>query len=336
VKRESVFPVREWISQLRFDPISSLIASKNEAIAYFARRDLIAAEVSGPEFLKNLPEVDKIKNKQTSDGSWKSSSKHSVYPPYHHALVETFKAFRLLVTRYEFNKNDEGVRRTAEFLFSCQTGDGDFRGFIGNQYATYYTGAILSLLIDAGYETDLRVSGGMFWLLSMRQADGGWTIPILTRKFDKRTFLRLTSQPAEPVEPDRSKPFSHNWTNMVLQAFAAHSIYRGSDEAMTAAGLLKTRFFKPDVYSSYKFASYWTRFRFWWPNILTALRSLIRMGFTINDPDVKQAAGKLIELQCPDGLWKLEQDKEPKLSELEDRQWLTLEICRVLKRLTCK
>lgn len=326
-------PSREWLKQMSYDAVGTLLSSQSKAINYFTKRDLKDEQVPPINVIWQLTEPQNILKKQMKDGSWKYNGiERPVYPTYHYSLVETFKSLFILVKRYEFDRNDEHIGRAAEFLFSCQTKEGDFRGFIGNQYATYYTGAILYLLIDAGYENDSRVTRGMLWLLNMRQADGGWTIPILTHKFDKRTFLRLTSQPAEPVEPDRSKPFSHNWTNMVLQAFTAHSIYRGSDEVMTAAGLLKTRFFKSDVYSSYKSASYWTRFRFWWPNILTALRLLTRMGFTINDPDVKQAAGRLIELQCPDGLWKLEQDKKPKPSELEDRQRLTLDICRVLKQ----
>jgi hypothetical protein len=182
---------------------------------------------------------------------------------------------------------------------------------IANQYATYYTGAIMAHLIKAGYLDDPRVERGFQWLLSMRQDDGGWTVPLLTHSLDRETQHRLTSQHADPVEPVRSKPFSHNWTDMVLRAFAAHPRYRESEEARAAGHLLKSRFFKPDVYSSYKAASYWVRFAF------TAL-------------------DWLIEHQEPDGLWKVTyvKGKNPVDNERnrERRLWVSLAICRILKR----
>jgi len=84
------------------------------------------------------------------------------------------------------------VGKAAEYIFSFQTPEGDIRGFIGNQYATYYTGYILALLIQAGYVDDPRVEKGMQWLLEMRQNDGGWTVPILTHHFDGRTMYIFT------------------------------------------------------------------------------------------------------------------------------------------------
>jgi hypothetical protein len=123
---------------------------------------------------------------------------------------------------------------------------------------------------------------------------------------------------------------------MVLKAFAVHPRYRQIKEALHAANLLKTRF-KPDVYRSYKDREYWIRFRFWWLNILTSLDSLSRMGFGLEDPDVDRAVNWLIRNQLPDGLWKTNYKKgdasrnTPR--EYENRLWLTLQICRILKRL---
>jgi hypothetical protein len=101
----------------------------------------------------------------------------------------------------------------------------------------------MSLFIKAGNEEDPRIEKGFQWLLSMRQDDMGWSIPIITHDFDRETMYRLTSQYTEPVEPDRSRPFPHNWTGMILRAFAVHSKYRKSEAAKTAAKLLKSRFF---------------------------------------------------------------------------------------------
>jgi hypothetical protein len=326
---------KNMLSQLKTDPIPTLLASHNPAVVYFVKRDLLGEQVEPINVIWKLPAPQKIVNKQQADGSWKyTGKKAAVYPPHHYSLVETFKQFRILVERYGFNKGNLSTRRAAEYLFSCQTAAGDIRGFIGNQYATYYTGAVLSLLIKAGYEDNARVEKGMQWLLSMRQADGGWTISVLTHKFDGATMYRLTSQYAEPVEPDRSRPFSHNWTDMVLRAFAAHPRYRHSQEAISAGALLKSRFFKPDVYSSYKAASYWVRFQFWWPNLLTAIESLLAIGFKKDDPDIKTALDWFIAHQTDDGLWNLSYDslnKTVTAKSTEARQWLSLAICRILK-----
>lgn len=93
------------------------------------------------------------------------------------------------------------VEAAAEFLFSCQTPEGDLRGISANQYATYYTGAIMSTLIQAGYYDDPRIERGFQWLLAMRQDDGGWINLLLTHKLDRETTYRLTAS-----MPTRSSP----------------------------------------------------------------------------------------------------------------------------------
>jgi hypothetical protein len=329
--------MKNWRRSLQFDPISPLLSSNKEAIEYYVRRDLLDEGVKSISHIWQLPEVQKILRKQQANGSWKYPGRKAVvYPKHHFSLLETWKRFRLLVETYEFAKEHPAARKAAEFLFSCQTEDGDIRGLIGNQYATYYTGAIMALLIKAGYEDDPRIEKGVMWLLSIRQDDGGWTVPILTHKFDRKTMYTLTSQYAEPIEPERSKPFSHNWTDMVLRAFAVHPEYRNSNEAKIAGNLLKSRFFRPDVYSSYRAADYWVRFLFWWPNLLTALDSLSLMGFSKDDPDIRRALDWFIDHQEPTGLWKITYAKERGVIDNERNRvrqlWVTLAICRIFKR----
>jgi hypothetical protein len=327
--------LEDWRKQLHIDLIPVLLSSPNAAIRYFVKRDLLEDKMPPVDFIWGLPGPLKIIGKQCSNGSWEyKGNKIVVYPPYHYSLLETFKQFRFLVGKYQMDKKHPSISNAAEYLFSCQTADGDIRGFIGNQYATYYTGAILSLLIQAGYEEDRRIEKGIQWLLSMRQDDGGWTIPILTYKLSRITIYNITTGFSEPIEPDRTKPFSHNWTNMVLQAFAAHPVYRSSKEARIAGELLKSRFFKPDVYSSYKSADYWIRFLYWWPNLLTALQSLLLIGFSREDIEIRKAINWFIEHQENNGLWQLSYGGKRVASTCkneEEEQWLGLAICRILK-----
>ncbi|MGD6807832.1 MAG: prenyltransferase/squalene oxidase repeat-containing protein, partial [Candidatus Bathyarchaeia archaeon] len=125
---------------------------------------------------------------------------------------------------------------------------------------------------------------------------------------------------------------SHNWTDMVLRAFAVHPTRRRSKEAQVAAELLKSSFFKPDYYTSYQDERYWTRFMFWWPNILTALESLSAMGYSKDDPDIQKGLRWFVENQLPNGLWKLDYSKAAKETVSEEQLWLGLKIARLFKR----
>lgn len=329
----------EWRRRLKYDPLPRLLASGNEALRYFVQRDLLGEKVGPVRRLWQLPEAQRILKKQQSDGSWRRSGapKHAAI---NYGLIETWRQFRFLVEQYGFTRKHPQAQRAAEFLFSCQTRQGDFRGMLADQYATYYSGAIMALLIQAGYAADARIERGFRWLLSMRQDDHGWTIPILTYDLDRATQYRLTSRHAQPLEPDRSMPFSHNWTGMVLRAFAVHPIYRRSRDARQAGRLLRSRFFEPDTYTSYKAASYWVRFDFpfWWNNLLTAVDSLSLIGVPADDPDMQHALEWFVENQGKDGLWKLSY-AQPRRAESaaararDTRLWVSFAICRVFKRL---
>ncbi len=328
-----------WRKQLKFDPLPPLLSSGNEALQYFAGRDLLGEQVGPVTRLWQLPEAQRILRKQQADGSWPRPGEQK-HPAINYHLIETWRHFRFLVEQYGFTRENPQAQKAAEFLFACQTEEGDIRGMLANQYATYYTGAIMSLLIQAGYEDDPRIEKGFQWLLTMRQNDGGWTVPIITHKFDGKTMYRLTSQYAEPVEPDRSKPFLHNCTGMVLRAFAVHPNYRNSEAARSAAHLLKSRFFQPDSYTSYQAASYWVRFQypFWWNNLVAALDSVSLIGLSKDDERIEHALNWLRDHQEEDGLWKVSyakpQEKEKETAKAREMKlWVSFAICRIFRRL---
>lgn len=310
---------------LRTDPIPRMMESEDGTFRAFAGHHLLDRRTDLCEAALRSKEVRKVLRAQRDDGSWRSSGKGG--EDRHNTLVRTFKSFRALVHRYELDRTVPQVDRAAEVLLSFQTEEGDIRGMIGGQYATYYTGEILSLLIRAGYAEDRRIDDGLLWLLRMRQDDGGWTIPVLTRELKWDEIVRLTGGDSEPLQPDRSRPFSHNWTDMVLRAFAAHPFYKRNRDVRRAAELLKGSLFRPDNYSSYRDPRYWTRFVGWWPNLLTALETLTAMGYDARDPDIYRGVTWFIENQAGDGLWDLGPGRPG--SPLE-REWLALRICRML------
>jgi hypothetical protein len=329
----------EWLKQFRYDPLKPLLESNHNAIIYFARRDLLQEDAGPVESLLRLKQPLSLLKKQLPGGFWEYPGKDHSY-----RLLETFRNLQILVYKYEFDRRVKEIASACEYLFSCQTDEGDIRGFIGNQYAPYYTGICTALLVKAGYEDDPRIEKALRWLLSVRQGDGGWVIgspgfsgiPDLTWK----QVNYLTSDPSADTLRvfDPSQPFSHSGTGMVIRAFAGHPKYRKSPETLKAARLLKSHFFKDDNYSSYRHADYWLRFEFpfWWNNLLAALDSLSLIGISPADADVKPALDWFVSNQEESGLWKISYSKIHKASEnkksAELRLWITLCVCRVFQR----
>ncbi len=330
--------MENWRKLLTFDPIAPLLSSGNTAIHYYTERDLLNLKVDNVQSLWNLAEPTKILKKQLTVGSWPRTDKNQ-HPAVKHQLFDTWREVNKLVGKFGFTREHLDLDRAVEYLFSCQTDVGDFRGIMANQYATYYTGAILATILQAGYEDDPRVDKCFQWLLSMRQDDGGWTIPMLTHKLDRKTQYKLQTEFHPPLEPDRSQPFSHNWTGMILRAFASHPVYRQSQEAKHATELLKSRFFQPDSYSSLQEAHYWVRFEypFWWNNLVSAMDIMAKMGFSAKNLDIAKAINWFVENQQTNGLWKLNyytDQPEKENAQIQERKlWVSLAICRVLKQI---
>lgn len=138
---------------------------------------------------------------------------------------------------------------------------------------------------------------------------------------------------SEPIKPDRSKPFSHWVTGVVLRAFAAHPKHRKTDEAKIAGELLKSRFFQPDKYPDRKNPSFWTKFSFpfWFTDLLSALDSLSHLGFKKDDAQLEKALKWLRDGQRENGLWNLSLLKNKSIEGLP--LWISLATCRIFGRL---
>ena len=191
----------------------------------------------------------------------------------------------------------------------------------------YYHGAILELLIKAGYVEDPRIENGLAWLLSMRQSDGGWIVPAqaVPPKQRSREFWL-----GAPIPPDRSRPHAHLATGMVLRAFAAHPAYHRCPEVMAAGEALKSRLFQADKYNDRRAPSYWLKFQypFWWTSLLTALDTLSRMGLDRQDEKIAQGLDWFLTHQSADGLWETGYGAGRRAQE--NRCWVALAACRVL------
>jgi len=326
-----------WIEELRYDPIKPLLESENVFIRYFTTRDILDEQVADISSIWNMKEPQNILKKQQANGSWRSYSKNSEkYPLVNYELIETWKQYRYLIEMYQFDKSIEAVEKASEYIFSCQSVEGDIRGILANQYAMYYTGAILYLLIRAGYQNDHRVDAGMKWLLSRRQDDGGWVgTPSQTLHLSGRMIKELTTTDRILQEHDTSMPSSYHFTGMVIRAFVLHPEYRELDSVRRAAAILKSGFFQPDRYTSYHHREHWIRFQFpfWWNNLVSALDSLSYLHFTSDDEDISLALQWLQEYQTAEGLWKNSYSSiHGSKPSREVQLWISLCICRILKR----
>jgi hypothetical protein len=347
-------------SALRYDPLPALLAASNPAIPYFARRDLLGETVPPVETLWELPAARQLARQQMEDGAWPypggGKEEHRASEDYDQ--IETFRILAILVEKYGFDRRHPAIQAAAEYLFSKQTAEGDFRGIYGNQYATTYSPAIMELLIKSGYAQDERILRGFEWLLAIRQDDGGWTIPFRTHK------VKYTPESVmgETLQPARGKPFSHLATGVVLRAFAAHPVQRHNPAARRAGELLAGRFFQRDAYPDRGAISFWTGFSypFWFTDLLSSLDALTLLGLgaehssanehsgsaehsggaehsgSAEDPAAADHAGIrrgldwFVKHQNQDGGWSL---KILRGRERDVPQWLGLAICRVFARL---
>jgi hypothetical protein len=308
--------------------LTPLLASNHEAILGFARHDLLDEAISIRD-LWQLPDPQKILRNQRPDGSWKSARPQgNVQSQENHDQYETFRALSVLVEMFASTKKHPAIVKAAEYLFTKQSKEGDFRGIYGNQYSPNYSAALAELLIKAGYANDPHIEKLFYWLLSMRQNDGGWAIPFRTKGYR----INVATDDSETIQPDASKPFSYMVTGAVLRAFAAHPKHRKSKEALQAGNLLVSRIFKRDNYPDRASADYWLRFSFPfdYTHLISALDSLSLLGFSAAEPPIQEALEWFIVNQQKDGLWKFRIVRGTNRNVLQ--LWLTLAACRVFKR----
>lgn len=320
-----------WLASLAVNPLPALLASADRALTFFVRLNLLGEDTGPIETLWELPAATHILRKQEANGKWRYPGQGPVKFPYvAYDLLETFRNLGVLVQMAGLNRDHTAIARAAGYLFSYQTEEGDIRGILGNQTMPYYHGAILALLVEAGYGDDPRLIRGLDWLLSVRQDDGGWIVPAQTVPPKEKTDALWTGV---PIALDRSRPSSHLATGMALRALASHPQYRASEEARAAGDLLKSRFFQPDKYNDRRGPEYWLKFQypFWWPNLLTALDSLSAMGYSPDDAEIAEGVEWFRHNQDADGLWPSGYGKGAKAGRV--RMWVGLAVCRVLSRL---
>ena len=313
--------------------IEFLLARGNLPILYWLKKDIL--EVPVDREYKNLQKFAariRIFKRQKTNGGW-SKKKYEGHPRWEktYYIVDTLQNGYWL---YNFGctSKEKGIQKAIKFLLSTQSKEGDFRGAYLNEYAPTYHALILELLCMFGKDEDQRIQKGFRWFVRNKQEDGGWVIPYRTIDKDElRKRYNLEAQmKLNPVKPDKSRPFSHLVTGMVLRAFAASPTWRKSKEAKKAGELIMKRFFKPDAYEDRVLASFWEEITSpcWATDILSCLDSLSKIGFSPEEEEIHRALEWLQKRQTPQGYWK----SGIKKSTLENHLWVTLAVLGVIKR----
>ena len=309
--------------------IPALIDFGDPALEFFTKRDLAGEDPGDIINLWELPDVRKILEKQSSDGSWPYPRRaKSAHPAENYHILQTYRTLGYLIEMYGLNLSHPALGRAAEFLFSQQSEEGDIRGLFGSQYAPHYTAGIIELLSKAGIGNDLRIEKAFLWYENTRQDDGGWAWPLRTTRVKYQDAIEMD----KPVLSDYKKPFSHALTGFVIRAYAAHPDYRKTPTAIEAGKLLKSRFFQQDKYADRKGTEYWFKYQypFWWGSLLTVLDSLSLIGFPADDPDIQKGLNWFLENHLASGFWPTGYGKGDK-TDL-NQAWVALAVGRMLLR----
>lgn len=313
--------------------IEFLLARGDLPILYWLKKDIL--EVPVDREFKNLQKFAsriRILKNQKPNGGW-CKRKYEGHPRWEktYYIVDTLKnMFKL----YSFgcSSKDEGIKKAIKFVLSTQSAAGDFRGAYLNEYAPTYHALSLEILCLFGIDKDEKIQKGFRWIINNRQDDGGWVIPYRTidqeqlkNRYNYEAQLKL-----EPIKPDKSQPFSHLVTGMVLRALAASPTWRKSKEAWKAGALLLSRFFKADKYNDRRLPFFWEElaYPFWATDILSSLDSLSRIGFPVENENIQKGLNWMLKKQNKQGYWQAGNTK----STIEDHLWVTFAVLRVLKR----
>nr|MDO8112202.1 hypothetical protein [Candidatus Sigynarchaeota archaeon] len=324
--------VEPWRSFFKYDPIPALVNIGNLAIQYRVRHDLLGDNAASLQSLWSMPGARRILKKQLDSGEWPDPRKNiHEGSSTNYGMVETYRNLGVLVEMFGFTRDHPGIQNAVEYLFTTQHHDGDFRGIYGNQYSPNYSAGILELIVRAGYSADARIDRAFRWFLDHQQREGGWTLPMQTHGVKSiESEAVLASANVYPFQLD--KPFSHMVTGIVLRAFAAHEGYAVHPDAQKAGRMITSRFFRDDIYSSRKAASYWTKymFPFWWTDLISVLDALSKMSFSKDLPSIHKALDYFRNDQQPGGYWIYSILKNKSAPDLAG--WITWALCKVVKR----
>lgn len=318
---------QSWLRQLNYDPIEPLIKKSDDSLKLKVYKDLCDREVCFESNWAAKEVLDLVKI-QDPQGSWRYPQKRG---HTHRADLNQYQTYRnlgKLVEMYDLDRSHSAVQNAAEYFFSVQTDQGDFRGIYAKQYTPNYTAGITELLIKAGYTEDNRITKALDWLMNMRQNDGGWALPFRTKKYN----VDVTYDHHETIEPDYTQPSSYMVTAVVLRALSIHPKYKKRQDIKEAGERVSRFIFKRDVYPDRQDKKYWKQFvyPFCYADLISVLDTLSLLDFSPSDPDIKRGLQWLVDEQLESGSWELKITAGR--NKATTQRYLDLAICKIFKQ----
>jgi len=343
-------------SCLKVTPISWLLEPDNPSVRYFALRDLLDRPEDDPEVREAraaIPRslvVERIFARQAPGGFWGDPA--TPYQPKYKATYWT-----LMVLGYlGLSREDERVRRAAEYVFRFQQPEGGFaelgeeaarrkyvrkvhkareRGkkppeepafvadLIHQMTLSCLTGNVVAALLRLGYGDDPRLWRAVDWLVSIQNADGGWLCPYWKAHIrDTHSCFYGTICPLEAfaeIPEDKRTPAVQEAAERGAEFLLMHRLYRADHHGFRVINPHWLKLAFPYFYGY---------------SILRGLWVLTRLGCW--DERVEDALAVLREKQTPEGKWVLESTPYGRMqANLEKKgqpsKWVTLKALQVLK-----
>lgn len=96
-----------WSDSLKINPINDLLLTKNKALLYFVKKDLLEQVVEPIEHLYELPTVLKIIKQQQNNGMWKyPTGKRDIRTQENYNQLESYRKLGMLIEKYGFNNQN--------------------------------------------------------------------------------------------------------------------------------------------------------------------------------------------------------------------------------------
>ena len=344
-------------TDMRADPMAWLLEPENPSIRYLALRYLLECAEGGPDVqatraaIPGSPLARRVFAKQAREGYWGDPA--NPYLPKYKSTYWTL----MLLGHLGLTRDDERVRRAAEYVFRFQQPEGGFAeygeegarreyGYVSQRRRargkeppaegpfvadlvhqmtlSCLTGNVVAALLRLGYDGDPRLWQAMDWLVRIQHSDGGWLCPSWKAHVrDKHSCLygaiSALEAFAETPEDKRSPQMQQ-------------VIARGAEF------LLMHRLYRADHHNWDVINRNWLRLAFPWfygYSILRGLWVLTRLGY--HDGRMADALTVLQEKQTPDGRWLLESTPQGQMqANLEKKgqpsKWLTVMALWVLRQ----
>ena len=309
----------------RGDPIPWLLEPENPFVRYWTLTDILDRPTNDPEVqaartaIPTYPPVAELLAAQKRDGYWVKRD-YYLPKPYGTFWVLSVLADLGLTAKPGLAAENEHVRRGCEFMFTFQRESGAFcrrrriqgRGTVWDDQPGPCTHArIVRFLIQFGYADDPRTQAGVDWLLATPRDDGMWDCGHARRYGCLRATLDVLRVAALAPE------------------IAAHpTITR-------AAAIVCDLLMEPRM-DRYHVSDLWTilEYPYFGYGVISALDTLARLGYTLEQPKIAMAMEYLLSRQLPDGTWPLDQSPRRPPFDVgqpgQPNKWLTLDALRVI------